>query len=328
MKKLLSLVIPVFFGLISYGQQYVKFQSYVQIRLSSDFDSLYSGEMRRLKFYLRNGKNFYPNWAYFISAGVYQRSKERLIIHDIRLCYQYKNLKIYTGQFIPAFSIQRSQSDWQMPVLERARAVGYLQPNGTIGVRDLGIQAEITSRKKQLKLRLGIFNGRGTKQWSLKNTNFLASANIQYQDSLYKLHYLIGTSYMFRKAQNLPLPEIIPDTMLFSGADRRYDIYAMVEYNGISLQSEFIHARLNDFSMQGYYFLATARLKKFQSVISYENFANAVYPCHNCKKLSIGINYFADKNYFRISNFINFDVDKKNFSGLQFIFQLQIFLIR
>ncbi|NOZ33752.1 MAG: hypothetical protein GXO80_00455 [Chlorobi bacterium] len=285
--------------------------AYSQVRFSSNFKDNYNFSLRRLKFWLKSAPDFSENWSYKIQTTISSTHNETFFLQDVKLGYKTGVWSFDFGQFVPGYSLQRFQSDYRLPVIERAKVINCLIPDGTLGARDIGFQANVKTKNNIIKLSLGIFNGYGIKEFRLNNKGVMIThktvLNIPFENG----NLQTGWSGQFRKADNLNIPKVLPDTVLFSGNDFRYNFFIKYCYKNVKIQAEYLTAFLNKEKTDGWYLLSLLSLnKKNEIVFAYEDYKDLIPETKDLPYFHIGYNYLINSckiklffdNYFQINN--------------------------
>jgi phosphate-selective porin len=79
------------------------------------------------------------HWSYKVQVLFTSFLQERLFLQDARVTYKTGQFSFDFGQYIPKYSLEWTQPDYKIPAIERARVINTLSPNGTLGVRDIGV---------------------------------------------------------------------------------------------------------------------------------------------------------------------------------------------
>jgi len=197
-------------------------------------------------------------------------------LQDVKIKYRTGLFSFDIRQFVPQYSLQRFQPDYKIAPIERAKVINALIPDGTLGVRDIGLQANFRTKDKRFATHLGLFNGYGIKEYRFNNQGYMivhkSEINIPVKDNKIKFGY----SLQYRYAENLQLKFILPDTIRFTGNDFRYNLFAMYKSKLFELQAEYFAADFNGQKAGGYYVLSTINLNKNQIVLSYETFNDLI----------------------------------------------------
>lgn len=284
---------------------------YTQLRLSSNFDDNTSFMLRRMKLWVKSTPEFSEHWSYKVQVVITSLLQESLFFQDAKLTYTKGLFSFDFGQFIPAYSLQWSQPDWKIPTIERALAINRITPNGTMGVRDIGTQVNFKTKNNVLESSLGIFNGYGIKEYRFNNQGYMitqkTALNLKFENQTIKLGY----SLLYRNADKLQIKNVLPDSVLFSGNDFRYNIFASYQYKFFAFQAEYLKANLEDQTSDGYYFLTSFNIKeRNQIVLSYEKYNDLITETNNAPYIHLGYNFLFNKqklmlffdNFFQFTN--------------------------
>jgi len=302
------------------------FNGYIQIRGTSNFTNYTSFSVRRLKLWLRSKPEYSKNWSYKIQVTFSSFSHEKFFLQDVKVKYQTGLFSFDIGQFVPQFSLQRFQPDYKIETLERAKAINTLIPNGTLGVRDIGLQANFKTKNKLFETHLGVFNGYGIKEYRFDNQGYMLTHKSSFQIPVNQSLIKLGYSLQYRYAENLQMKSILPDTILFSGHDFRYNLFAMYKSKSIKLQTEFLQADLENDTAFGYYFLSAYTFKKNQVVISFEKYKDLIEETSDDPYCRIGYNYFIKEYKIKLSLDSYFQISGNSLDYYNTNVQLQIFL--
>ena len=147
--------------------------------------------------------------------------------------------------------------------------------------------------------------------------------NIPIKNNMVKFGY----SLQYRYAENLQLRLILPDTVLFSGNDFRYNLFAMFKSKQLELQAEFLNAELNGSDAYGYYFLSAININKNQIVLSFENYKDLIAETPDKPYFRIGYNYLVKDHKVKLSFDNYFQINDKKIEKYFASIQLQLFFI-
>jgi hypothetical protein len=305
----------------------VVWHSYLQLWTNTNFDGSYTMALRRLKFWLGSGPAFSDHWSFKVQALFTSLGHEKFFLQDV--FGQYRNhsgvSSIRFGQFIPKYSLQRFQPDYMIPSVERANVINATIPDGTLGVRDMGFQYNLKAAQKRLELNFGIFNGYGIKDYRLKYKGYLLTHNLSYTIKKPKALWKLGYSVMYRKAVDLPLKHVLPDSVLFTGNDFRFDLYAMFNSKYFDLQAEYLNTWLNGQHVYGYYGLATIKINpKNEFYVSYDKYKDLINSRDDHPWYIAGYNYLFKKHDLMLTLDTRFRKDKGNLKNITTL-QFQIF---
>ncbi len=277
----------------------IKFNGYIQAQATTNFQDNTNFFIRRLKMWVKSTPSFSPHWSYKVQVTFTSYTNEKFFLQDVKANYHTKNFSIDFGQFVPQFSLERFQPDYTLPVTERAHVINMLIPDGTLGVRDVGTQ--LNYHKGPVSIHLGVFNGYGIKEFHFTNKGVLLTHKTAFDFKVKNDEIKFGYSLMYRYANGLGLPKILPDTVSFTGNDVRYNLFAQYKSTHLWLQTELIDAYLNGQRMYGYYIMGSYRLKKHQLVASYEYYNDLITSTVDKPWLHLGYNYLVKGDRLKIS---------------------------
>ena len=302
----------------------VVWHGYTQFWVNTDFNDNNSMSLRRLKFWLGSGPAFSEHWSFKAQALFTSLRHEKFFLQDVFGQYRNKSgvSSIRFGQFIPKYSLQYFQHDYLIAAIERANIANFLIPDGGLGARDLGFQYTLKAANKHLEVNFGVFNGYGIKQYRLNYNGYLLTHNLSYTIRKNKTLWKFGYSVMYRKAVELPLKHVLPDSVLFSGNDFRFDMYAMFSIPHFKVQAEYADASLNGERAFGYYALATLKANKKNEVyLSYDKYSDLISTTANNPWYIVGYNYLIKGYNLMLTLDTRFRKDSgilKNITSFQF----------
>jgi len=271
----------------------IEWHGYTQFWANTNFDNNYSLSLRRLKFWLGSGPAFSDHWSFKVQALFTSLGHEKFFLQDVYGQYRNKSgvSSLRFGQFTPAYSLQRSQHDYLIAAIERANIINFLIPDAGLGVRDMGFQYTLKAAQKHLEVNFGIFNGYGIKEYRFNYNGYMLTHNLSYTLRKNNTLWKFGYSVMYRKAVDLPLKHILPDSV-FSGNDFRCDVYAMFRIPRFKIQAEYANAWLNGARASGYYALATLKANKKNEVyLSYDKYSDLISSSTDNPWYIAGYNY-------------------------------------
>ncbi|HKK41626.1 MAG TPA: porin [Bacteroidales bacterium] len=284
------------------GKSPVSWNGYSQLRFTGNFNNINSFSVRRMKLWVQSAPGFNEHWGFKLQTTLSSNQSEKFVLQDVMSFYRQGLLQIKFGQFVPQFGLQWSQPDYTIPVVERANVSNVLIPDGTLGGRDIGIEANYGPAGNKWHIWGGAFNGNGIKEYNLINNGVLLTHKAAL--NLLNNHLYMGYSFMFRKAGQIHLSRILPDSIVYSGKDFRYNLFASLNLNIIQLQAEYTWADLDGMKADGWYLLAAADLGKSQLVASWDNYNDLIINTENSHTLHLGYNYLlkGDNLKFMIDN--------------------------
>ncbi len=304
-----------------------EFNAYSQIRFSTNFNDSYNFSLRRLKMWLKSAPDFSEHWSYKIQVITSGSKKEMFFLEDAKVGYKTGIWSFDFGQFVPQYSLQRFQSDYRLPVIERAKVIDCIIPDGTLGVRDIGIQATLKTENNVVRSSIGIFNGYGIKEYRFSNTGVMLTNKTVFNIPFENGNIQTGWSGQFRKAENLKIPKVLPDTVLFSGNDFRYNFFVNYIYKNFKIQGEYLTAFFDKEKSEGWYLLSSLVLnKKNEIVFAYENYKDLISETDDLPYFHIGYNYLIHS--YKIKLFFDnyFQINNNSIQNYTASVQLQVFL--
>lgn len=304
----------------------IDFDGYFQIKGMSNFDDNTNFSLRRLKLWVKSKPEFSEHWSYKIQTTLTSLQDEEFFLQDVMINYKTGLFSFDLGQFVPEYSLQRLQSDYILPVIERAEPINVLIPNGKLGVRDIGIQANYSSKDNIIESHIGLFNGYGINEYRANNNGYMISHKTEFNIYGKSDNIKLGYSLQYRKAEDLQFKYIFSDTINYSGSDFRYNLFAMFKSKSFELQGEFLNANFSGKRAYGYYFLSAINYLKNQFVLSFENYNDSINETSDKPYYRIGYNYLINDNKLKLSFDNYFQINKKQLENYCASIQLQMSL--
>jgi len=328
--KYLFLILSIIISTIGFGQETniepnVEWNGYAQVRVSSNFDDNTSFMLRRLKFWVKSTPEFSDHWSYKIQTTITSFQQQKFFLQDVKLGYKTGLFSFDIGQFVPQYSLQRFQADYKIAPIERAIVINTLIPDGTIGARDIGVQANFESKNKLFKTHFGVFNGYGINEYRFNNKGYMMTHKSEIVIPIKNSKIELGYSLQYRYVENVQLKHILPDTLLFSGHDIRYNLFAMFKSKQFLFQAEFLNADLNENQAYGYYLLSAIDIKNSQIVLAFENYKDLIAETSDKPYYRIGYNYFIKGHKIRLSLDNYFQINENKMKNYYASVQLQMF---
>jgi hypothetical protein len=328
---LFILLLATFSGLPAWAaatEKPVGVHAYLQFRGTSDLKSEGEFFLRRLKVWVRSEPGFSRHWSFKVQTTFTSLHKEKFFLQDVKLNYRWRCFSLDMGQFVPAFSLQRSQHDYRIAPIERARVVNVLIPDGTLGVRDLGFQLNYHTRGSRFRAQLGVFNGYGIKDYRPHNRGIMVAHRSKWKFSLPSAgKVLVGYSLMYRWAEDLPLYFVLPDSVRFTGKDVRTNLFGEWKWHWVDVQAEVIRAHLKGNVAYGYYLLCVLSYRRSQWVFSGETYHDLIESTADIPMYRLGYNYLVDDYRIRLSLDNRFEIKHHRVSNYRITIQLQFFLL-
>ncbi len=327
MKRTITLIL-LMLGLLANAQtdspkSPVFWNGYTQLRFTSNLTNVNSFAMRRMKLWVNSTPDFNEHWGFKVQANITSYHNEKFLLQDVLAFYKRGQFRLNMGQFIPHFSLQRFQPDYEIPLTERSEVINALVPNGTLGVRDIGVEASYSAKNNHIQTWLGAFNGYGIKEYRLNYSGILLTQKTAFNFFKKRLH--AGYSVMYRNVDKIQLSKILPDSVIHSGNDFRYNLFAQYKSRKIQVQLEYIRANLGGEVARGYYILTELSLGRNQLFASWNKYNDLIISTDDSPVIHFGYNYFVNGDNLKImfDNGMRMNNAKlKNYFGT---IQLQIF---
>lgn len=301
----------------------ITWDGYTQLRFTSNFDNLNSFSIRRMKLWVQSDLGLNQHWNFKIQANLSSLHNEEFSLENVLVTYNTGQFKLFMGQFIPAYSLQKFQSDYKIPLTERSTVIDKLIPDGTLGSRDIGIQGYFHSADNKLEIWAGLFNGYGIKEYRFDNNGFMIDQKTAVH--LVKNRLTAGYSLMHRKADQLNIPGVLPDLVAISGNDFRYNLFVQFHQGILNIQSEYLYGQLNGQAADGYYLLASLSKGKSQFACSWNKYNDLIASTSDNPVLHLGYNYLINKDKIKIMTDNSFQITGNSVKFNAMILQFQLF---
>ncbi len=254
---------------------------YLQTRFNTDYRSTTGFSMRRAKLYTTGIAPFDAKLSARVQAIFRWQNAGTLTLQDAYVDYHLPRVSFRAGQFVPAFSLQRLQSDAVMPVVERALAVDALIPSAETYARDLGVQLSLHP-SSFWQLSIGAFNGNGGNQSGNNDRQLLYVArptfHVVMRDSV-RLH--LGMAFAYRHKSGVTLKKIFGTTKTFSGDDFRWGGELLLSSPRWNLQAEYLEADVGAEQAFGYYILGALAINRTNEMVGLVEQLNDLNPATN-----------------------------------------------
>lgn len=302
---------------------------YMQTRFTQQKNSASGFNIRRAKMWIAGSAPGHSQWYYKVQSIFHPLNKGAFDLQDIFAEYRFHEWALRMGQLVPDFSLQRSQPDFNIPVLERARVIDTLIPAAESGGRDIGMSLYLHPRSPVWHSSIGFFNGNGGNQLHNEDRHFLLTN----RTAVALLHspqmmWQIGYSMMYRETEGLTFKKIFKDSRQFTGTDFRWGFETLFHWQHLNLQAELIRANLNDELAWGAYFLGSLRIAEKQQIyLMVEKYHDVNAQTPEVQIATAGYDYFIDEYFIKLMA----DVQaQKEFSKINYCIniQMQLFLKR
>jgi hypothetical protein len=233
---------------------------YAQVRFTGSRDSL-GFTIRRAKLWLDGSAPFAPALQFRVQALFRSTERGALTLQDVWVGYHPGAVSLRAGQMVPDFSLERSQPDASLPLIERARAVNALIPSATTGARDVGAQVTVQPARSLWHVSVGLFNGNGGNAVGNEDKRFLVTGRAVWAARLGGADTVaLGGSAAYRRTGGLAFQQILGTTTPFAGEDFRWGAEGRLAGPRYELQAEYLRVRLGAAQAWGYYLLGSCRI--------------------------------------------------------------------
>lgn len=242
------------------AQSAIQWHAYAQVRYGRA-DPADGFSVRRAKLWAEGAVPGVDGLAFKVQGIFRNGAAGAFVLQDVFAEYRRRALSVRVGQFIPDFSLQRSQPDYLVPLVERAAVVGTLIPGARTMGRDIGAQALLASPTGWARLAAGIFNGAGADRNAVGEGDFLATGRLVLARALGAgARGSLGGSLAWRQTKGTNVGVLSSEAGSFAGRDVRWGVDARLATEGWNIQGEYLHADLNGETSSGYYALGDVAL--------------------------------------------------------------------
>ncbi len=252
----LSSALLIMMSRVSFAQQKVAWNGYLQTRFSDDFLSTTGFSIRRAKMWIAGPTPVDSNLSFRMQGIFRYQTSGTFMLQDVYAQYRLPFGFVRGGQFVPDFSLERSQSDAYLPIIERAAVDNTLIPTASTYARDIGAEFVFQPAATGLHTSFGIYNGNGGNTKSNEDRQFLYTNRTTYEVRVTeRLSWTSGFSASYRDKSNLAFPGILGNGKTFSGKDFRWGLETHLQSAKWEIQGEYIQADLGNVKSYGYYVL-------------------------------------------------------------------------
>lgn len=281
MKRLPQIWLLLFLLMLLAGSgttQSTQWNGYVQWRYHTNWDQSNGFSIRRAKAWIKGHVSNLSNLKFKVQAIFRPQNKGALVLQDAYGEYRWTGFSLRVGQMVPAFSLQRYQPDYRIPLVERAQVIKALIPSAETGARDIGMQLHWALSRNRLEVFGGIFNGNGGNQLKNEDTHFLLTyRSIWHLVNTNASQAQLGASFAYRKTSGMVFKKILGPEVIFRGRDARFGLEGRLQVKQFLLQGEWIQARLGEDRAVGYYLLASLlAASQHQWTFSIERYRDAI----------------------------------------------------
>ena len=252
-----------------YAQEPVEWHGYAQLRFTDGSDSS-SFSIRRAKAWVEGTVPGVTHLHFRMQALFRPASGGALVLQDVYAEYRGGLASVRAGQMVPDFGLERSQPDYQIPLIERASAINTLIPSAATLARDIGAQVTFGASQGAWHASAGLFNGNGANHAANEDRKFLSTARVTYTTHVSPgVAWEVGGSAAYRRTAGLDLSGILGAAgTRFAGSDTRWGLETRVAGPRWQVQAEYLHARLDSASAWGWYALAAYSVTATDQVVA------------------------------------------------------------
>jgi phosphate-selective porin len=242
---------------VLFAQTKITWNGYLQTRFSDDFRSNTGFSIRRAKLWVAGPTPVDTNLCFRMQGIFRYQTSGTFMLQDVYGEYKLPFGFVRAGQFVPDFSLERSQGDAYMPLIERASVDNALIPTGDTFARDIGAEFVLEPQRSGLHTSFGLYNGNGGNTKSNEDRRFLYTNRTTYELRFTKdLFWTSGFSVAYRDKRDLAFPGILGSGRTFSGKDFRWGLETHIRSASWEVQAEYLQADLGNQKSYGYYVLA------------------------------------------------------------------------
>jgi len=249
------------------GQSTVGWHGYGQFRYSRGSHSA-GFALRRAKLWLAGPVPAIENVSFTVQGIFRNGAAGSFVLQDFFVQYRGAFGRLRLGQMVPAFSLQRSQPDFLVPLVERAGVVDALIPGAKTLARDIGAQVFLGSTPSPVQVSAGVFNGSGANRASGKEGSFLATTRLTFTRSLSPgVTGTAGVSGAWRRTSGTDVGLLSTEATSFSGEDVRWGVEAHVLGESWEFQGEYLEGDLEHENSRGFYLLGDYALSAANQIV-------------------------------------------------------------
>ncbi len=261
MKTLYTITLTFTLIIFSFGNtlaapQKIAWNGYLQTRCADNFLTNTGFSIRRAKLWI-DGPAPVGNNLYFRMQGIFRyQTSGTFMLQDVYAEYKLPFGFVRAGQFVPDFSLERSQGDAYIPIIERAAVDNTLIPTASTCARDIGAEFVLQPVGSGFHTGFGIYNGNGGNTKSNEDRRFLFTNRTTYDVRLPNdLSWISGFSLAYRDKRGMSFPAILGSGTTFTGRDFRWGLESHLKSAEWEIQGEYIQADLGNVRAYGYYAL-------------------------------------------------------------------------
>lgn len=250
------LITVIAFGSLLAAPRKIAWGGYLQTRFADNFRTNTGFSIRRAKLWI-DGPAPVGNNLWFRMQGIFRyQTSGTFMLQDVYAEYRLPFGFVRAGQFVPDFSLERSQGDAYIPIIERAAVDNTLIPTASTYARDIGAEFVLQPTGSGFHTSFGVYNGNGGNTKSNEDRRFLFMNRTTYDVRFSNgLSWTSGFSVAYRDKSNLSFPAILGNGTTFSGRDLRWGLETHLKSAKWGIQGEYMQADLGNARSYGYYVL-------------------------------------------------------------------------
>ena len=322
-----ALLLVFSFTRASFSQSKTEWGGYLQTRFSDDFHSNAGFSIRRAKLWIDGRVPDVTNLSFRMQGIFRYQTSGTFMLQDVYGEYKMPFGFVRAGQFVPDFSLERSQSDAYLPLIERAAVDNALIPSGDTYARDIGAELVLEPKESGFHTSFGIYNGNGGNTKSNEDRQFLYTNRTTYDIRFTgNLSWTNGFSVAYRDKRDLSFPSILGSGKTFSGTDFRWGLESHLKSSKWEIQGEYIQADLESQRNYGYYVFGGYDFDRLNAVVLSTEKLQVVNTSYaNAPWYIVGYSHFFNGQRFKVmvDGRAQNVSDHSNYGGT---LQLQIFL--
>jgi len=242
------------------GQNAVQWHGYVQLRYSRT-DPSTGFSVRRAKLWMKGSVPGVAHLSFKLQGTFRNRASGAFVLQDVFAEYRRSAMTLRLGQLLPDFSLQRSQPDYRVPLVERAAVVEAMIPGARTLGRDIGVEVLLTPASGWVHLSGGVFGGNCANRSPGSESDYLATGRLVVARKLGStVRGSVGGSVAWRETHGADVGVLSSSSGVFTGSDRRWGTEARLWGERWTIQGEYLRAVLGRDVSDGFYALGTLAL--------------------------------------------------------------------
>ncbi|MEJ2678559.1 MAG: porin, partial [Gemmatimonadota bacterium] len=248
------------------AQGVVRWHGYTQLRYGRA-DPLTGFTVRRAKLWMKGPVPGVAHLSFKVQGIFRDGASGAFVLQDVFADYGGPRAKVRVGQFVPAFSLERSQPDYLVPLIERAAVVETLIPGARTMGRDVGAQVFLAPGSGAVHLDVGLFDGSGANRPPGGEGDFLTTGRLVLSTDVGAgAKASLGGSLAWRRTLGTDVGVLSTAGSDFTGSDLRWGGDARLAGPGWAVQGEYLHSDLEGEASRGFYVLGDLAVSRRDEV--------------------------------------------------------------